>query len=161
MAIPKTITDYLDEGDITYGVVVHSLSEGSSMQTAEAAHVSGEKIAKGVVLKDSQGHVLAIVPATHVVDVDKVRDLIGREMDLAPEADLPQLFPDCAKGAVPALGRAYGLETIVDETLLDQPEIYFEAGDHRELLSVQERHFERLLGATTRGHFSHHHSKSG
>lgn len=158
MAIPKTITDYLDEGDITYGVVVHSLSEGSSMQTAEAAHVSGEKIAKGVVLKDSQGYVLAVVPGTHVIEIDKVRDLTGRNLDLAPEADLARLFPDCANGAVPALGRAYGLDTIVDDTLLDQPEIYFEAGDHRELLSVQERHFERLLGATKRGQFSHHSS---
>lgn len=156
MAIPKTVTDYLEESGITYGVVNHPLSEGSSMQTAEAAHVSGEKIAKAVVLKDSQGHVMAVVPATHMITINKVRDVIGRNLDLAPEADLARLFPDCASGAVPAIGPAYGLETIVDETLLAQPEIYFEAGDHREVISVQEKHFEQLLGASRCGQFSHH-----
>jgi Ala-tRNA(Pro) deacylase len=156
MAIPKTVTDYLDQNDIHYGVVVHPLREGSSMETAQAAHVSGEKIAKGVVLKDSHGYVLAVVPATHAVEVEKVRELTDRQLDLAPEADLAKLFPDCATGAVPAVGPAYGLETIVDKAILDQPEIYFEAGDHRELLSVQEKHFEQLLGVSFRGDFSHH-----
>lgn len=156
MTIPKTVTDYLDQNDVMYGVVVHPLREGSSMETAQAAHVSGEKIAKGVVLKDARGYVLAVVPATHVVEVEKVKELIGRDVELATEADLAKLFPDCAKGAVPAVGPAYGLETVVDKTMLSQPEIYFEAGDHRELLSVRENHFEQLLGVCTRGHFSHH-----
>jgi Ala-tRNA(Pro) deacylase len=156
MAIPKTVTDYLEQNDIMYGVIVHPLREGSSMETAQVAHVSGEKIAKGVVLKDSHGYVLAVVPATHVVEVEKIKELTGRDVELAPEAELARLFPDCANGAVPAVGPAYGLETIVDATMLDQPEIYFEAGDHRELLSVREQHFEQLLGVSSRGHFSHH-----
>ena len=46
---------------------------------------------------------------------------------------------------MPALGRAYGIETFVDEQLLDVPEVYFEAGEHSELICVSTRAFERLI----------------
>lgn len=156
MAIAKTVTDYLKQQRIDYDIVVHPLSEASSMETAEAAHVSGERVAKAVVLKDSRGHLLAVLPATHTLDLEAVRRITGRHLDLAPEGDLARLFPDCAVGAVPAIGPAYGMDTVVDNALLAQPELYFEAGDHRELIQVGESQFEQLMGVSTRGLFSRH-----
>jgi Ala-tRNA(Pro) deacylase len=64
------------------------------------------------------------------------------------------LFPDCAKGAVPALGAAYGLETFLDEALTSLANVYFEAGDHRHLLRVSGDAFAELLAGARRGHFS-------
>jgi len=59
--------------------------------------------------------------------------------------DLAIMFPDCELGAVPALGPAYKLDTVVDESLRGQEEIYFEAGDHEELIRVSGGDFESLL----------------
>ena len=45
------------------------------------------------------------------------------------------LFKDCEFGAVPPLGLAYGMSTVIDDCLSEQPEIYFEAGDHDRITS--------------------------
>jgi Ala-tRNA(Pro) deacylase len=144
MGIPATLVEYLDGAGVEYQVVTHPHSE-SSMRTAEVAHVSGECLAKGVLLKDSDGYVLAVLPATHSVMLSSVQDLLRRPLETAPEMDLRIVFADCEMGAVPALGAAYDLDTIVDESLRDLSKIYFEAGDHEELIAVSGEDFRLLL----------------
>ncbi len=144
MAIPVTIREYLDRLGVMYSIVRHPYAE-SSMRTAEAAHVTGEDIAKGVLLKDDAGYVLAVLPATHHVKIGDVQHQLGRPVETAPEMDLAIVFPDCALGAVPALGPAYDVGTIMDDSLREHQEIYFEAGDHEELIRVAGTDFESLL----------------
>ena len=52
---------------------------------------------------------------------------------------------------VPPLSPAYGLETVVDEGLAEQPELYFDAGDHEELVHVLTERFFELVGSAHRG----------
>jgi hypothetical protein len=40
-------------------------------------------------------------------------------------------------GAVPQIGKAYGMETIRDDSLMAQPEVYFEGDDHETLVRVK------------------------
>ena len=103
MSIPATVVEYLDQAGVDYRVVEHPHSE-SSLRTAEVAHVSGEHVAKGVLLKDADGYVLAVLPATHSVMLSSVHDLLHRPLETAPEVDLQIVFADCEFGAVPALG---------------------------------------------------------
>jgi len=58
-------------------------------------------------------------------------------------------------GAVPPLGQAFGIETIVDESLFDRDEIYFECGDHCRVVHVTGRDFQKLMADASRGRFSH------
>ena len=64
MSMAGNVRNYLDRTGIHYSVDQHPHSS-TSMHTAEAAHVSGEQVAKGVLLKDAFGYMLAVVPATH------------------------------------------------------------------------------------------------
>ncbi len=155
MTIPATVCEYLEHANVEYSIVTHPYSE-SSMHTAEAAHVTGEDIAKGVLLKDDAGYVLAVLPATHHVKVGEVQRQLGRPVEPAPEVDLAVVFPDCALGAEPALGPAYDLDTITDDSLRGHPEIYFEAGDHEELIRLTGREFESLLEESQFMSFSGH-----
>ena len=155
MAVVASVARLLDMRRVDYRVVTHLHSDTSS-ETAEAAHVSGDRIAKGVLLKDGSGYCLAVIPATHDLKLDVLNDRIERRLHLAEEDDLPGVFPDCEAGAVPALGRAYGIETFVDEQLLDLPEVYFEAGEHSELVCVSARAFERLMDGAVYSTFSAH-----
>jgi Ala-tRNA(Pro) deacylase len=145
MGIPSTIRAFLDSRDTDYTVVLHPHSE-SSMRTAEAAQVSGDRVAKAVLLKDENGYLLAVLPASFTVQVGALQDLLERPVELAPEADLAVVFPDCEVGAVPALGPAYDIPTVIDDSLVKLPEIYFEAGDHEELIQVTGAAFADLLG---------------
>ena len=55
---------------------------------------------------------------------------------MAGEEQIETLFTDCEPDAVPALGAAYGLDILVDESLAQQPEIYLECGDHDSLVHI-------------------------
>jgi Ala-tRNA(Pro) deacylase len=66
------------------------------------------------------------------------------------------LFADCELGAIPPMGRAYGMETIVDDSLAEQPDVYFEAGDHVSLIHVNAMAFQRLMAGARHGRFTRH-----
>ena len=69
---------------------------------------------KPVVLHHEDGYILAVVPSTHRVEFDSLRDILGRRSCLATEAEIARLFGDCERGAVPPAGAAYGLPMHVD-----------------------------------------------
>ena len=77
-------------------------------------------MAKAVLLKDIDGYVLAVVPATHMVWIGELDSRLGRDLETASEDDLDYVFSDCETGAVPALGPAYDLDTVVDHSLCGQ-----------------------------------------
>ena len=56
--------------------------------------------------------------------------------------------------ALPALGAAYGIPTIIDQELDAQPEIYFEAGDHEHMVHMTQAEFSRATSELRRAHFS-------
>ncbi len=46
------------------------------------------------------------------------------------------------------------METVWDDSLMLQPELYFEAGDHEHLVHVKSRDFFRLLADCPHGDIS-------
>ena len=155
MTMADTVKKRLAEQGIDYEVVTHS-ETGASMETAAAAHVSGEKMAKAVVLKDAEGYLVAVMPATYRLGTGELYDLLGRHLEMAGEDELPGLFGDCDLGAVPPVADAYGIETVCDEGLAKLDDVYFEGGDHTSLVRVSGEDFMKLMGDARRGVFSHH-----
>jgi Ala-tRNA(Pro) deacylase len=144
MGIAMTLKQYLDAQGVRYEIMTHDKTSCSSL-TAQASHIPGECLAKGVVLRRSNGYVMAVIPASRHVDLDEVCRRLDQSVDLASEDELGRLFADCDMGAVPPVAKAYGLEAIVDEDLDAQSEIYFEAGDHRTLVHIDGQGFRELM----------------
>ncbi len=155
MAIASSLKSYLEERGVRYDVVRHEHTD-SSMHTAAAAHVPGDRLAKSVLVADEQGCVLAVVPSSHRVHLGELDRQLERRLGLATEDELRELFKDCEVGAIPPVGAAYGIDTVVDESLAEQPEIWFEAGDHELLIHVTHEQFSRLLGDVPCRRFSRH-----
>ena len=157
MTIAAKLNEYLKAQEAKYKLVAHPHSE-YSMETAEKAHVHGDALAKGVLVKDHAGLLLVVLPSDYVIEIGPLRKLLGREVDLVEEAELGEVFVDCELGAVPPIGMAYGLKTIWDPKsslgALDQ--VYFEAGDHQNLVRVSGEQFHELMSPAERGEFSHH-----
>ncbi|MBI3774108.1 MAG: YbaK/EbsC family protein [Gammaproteobacteria bacterium] len=154
MSISITLRNYLAQQGVHYEVIRHARS-GCSMESAQAAHVPGDALAKGVMLEDELGYVMAVVPSTHHVELGTLRNRLRRKnLSLANEEELAVLFIDCEIGAVPPLGEAYGLGMIVDDTLRTNPDIYFEAGNHRDLVHIEGDEFQRLIDKAEHGYFS-------
>ena len=157
MSISKTLRKYLVAHEVKIKLITHSPT-GSSMESAEQAHVSGDALAKGVLVKDNEGYLLVVVPTDYHVDLDSLRRFLGQPVELATEEEIGSLFPDCELGAVPPLGHAYGIKTIWDPntTLGKEKQVYFEAGDHVHLVRVSGRKFHELMAPADRGEFSYH-----
>jgi Ala-tRNA(Pro) deacylase len=122
-------------------------------RTAEACHISGDRLAKGVVLRRDGEYMLAVVPASHHLRLSELRTKLGDNVHIADETEINQLFRDCAHGAVPAVGKCYGLDIIVDDSIEAQPEICMEAGDHETLLHMSHAQFSRLTANALHGRF--------
>ncbi len=155
MAIARTILQYLTDNEVPFDVLMHPHS-ASSVETAHSAHVSGEFLAKSVLLEDDLGYVMAVVPAVNRLDLGELHRQLNRRVGLAAEPELAGIFEDCELGALPALGQAYGVTTLVDDQLAEQPDIYFDAGDHEHLVHISGEHFAMLMSEAQFGRFSHH-----
>jgi len=155
MAIAESIKHYLEKHGVKYDVIVHTHTS-SSMRTAEAAHVPGDKLAKTVVLQDGSGYLMAVLPTTHHLDIELLNEALGRRLDLVIEEELSELFRDCETGAVPPIGPAYDMQVALDKSLTEESDIYFEAGDHLEVIHVSGTQFQALQGKAELGHFSYH-----
>lgn len=155
MSVSLAVQNCIIRQGIHYDVIRHP-STRDSMHTAEAAHIPGDQLAKCVILEDESGFLMAIVPATHRVELGALRRQLSRRLGLATEEELAGLFTDCQPGAIPPLGTAYAIETVLDESLAECEDIYFEAGDHRTVVRVTGKDFLMLLAGSRRGRFSHH-----
>ena len=152
MAIATSVKQYLDSQHIPFEVLEHAKS-ASSAQTALMAHVPDDHIAKGVLMKDEAGFLLAVIAGDQWLDRNRLAEELGRDLHLASEEEIGHLFSDCDLGAVPPLGVAYGIDMVFDEDLGNLSKVYFEAGDHEHLIMVDSEHFQKLMRGVRHGHF--------
>lgn len=153
MSIAPTLQRYLAAENIQYDVIPHDPTM-SSARTAQACRISGDRLAKAIVLRRDAGYMLAVLPASHQLRLSDLREQLGDNVEMAKESEIDPLFPDCAHGAVPPLGNCYALPLIVDDSIEAQPEVYMEAGDHKTLLHMSHAQFAQLTGNARHGRFS-------
>lgn len=156
MPMAKRLKWYLDSHHVEYEIISHAHSS-TSLESAHAAHIPGGRVAKCVLLEDERGYVMAIVPASCRVQLDEIDAQTGRHLELASEEEIEQIFEGCEKGAIPPFGALYNIPTAIDDSLLRQPDIYFEAGNHLDLVHVSGKVFRELFGASRHGRFSRPH----
>lgn len=144
MSIAYRVQDYIAENGAFWDPVPHRRS-ATCLEAARIAHVPCEQVAKAILLKDTLGYVLAVIPASAHLDVLRLGQALGRSLGLAPESELARLFPDCAPGAVPPLGQAYGVPTLWATSLGETGDVYFEGGDKRTLVHMAGVYFGELM----------------
>src|SRR5262245_23935325 len=111
------LDDFLNRQRIPFTRLPHRTCYTAN-HMAQTLHVPGKDVAKTVLVPTPHGHVLAVLPATHRIDLERLREDLGEEdAALAAEGDMEQLFPDCERGAILPFGSLYDLPTVVDETL--------------------------------------------
>jgi Ala-tRNA(Pro) deacylase len=154
MTIATTLQRHLDR-NVTYELITHEATM-SSTRTAQVCHVSGDCLAKGIVLRHNGGYMLAVLPASRHLRLPDLKLAIGADVDLADEGEIERLFPDCAPGAIPPIGECYDLDVIVDDSIQQPPEIYLEGGDHTTLVHLSQAQFTRLMSGARHGRFSIH-----
>ncbi len=145
MAIAITVQEYLSKNGIEYDTLSHPPTQ-SSMETAQSSQVESDRVAKGVLLRTEDAYLLAVLPASHHIRLAELRTWLNESLGLASEDEIAELFNDCEPGAIPVVGTAYGLDVVIDDNLVMQPDVYFEGGDHTTLVHVTADNFRKVLG---------------
>ncbi|HMB08894.1 MAG TPA: YbaK/EbsC family protein [Isosphaeraceae bacterium] len=138
------IRDYLQSRHVWFETLLHR-PVPSATKRARCIHVPGRRVAKGVLVKSPPGDALAVLPATHRIDLDRLAHVLGdRPVRLATEDEVEQVFVDCERGALPPFGRLYGLRTVVDASLAGGAEIVLVANTRHEGLRMRYRDYESV-----------------
>lgn len=153
MTIATSVLNMLKEQHIPFELLEHAKTATTS-QAAMAAHVRDDHIAKGVLMKDSEGYVLAVIPGDQWLNRRRLSEELGRDLYLATEDEIGSLFSDCDPGAIPPLGSIYGIDMILDDDLTSLARVYFEAGDHEHLIAVGSEDFYKLMRGVRHGHLT-------
>jgi Ala-tRNA(Pro) deacylase len=153
MAIAISLKQYLSDNHIEYDTLAHPYTL-SSTKTAQASHIPGSHIAKAVLLKKEDDYILAVLPASRHIRFDDVEAILDLDVRLATEEEIKSLFSDCELGAIPPIGKAYGLDVLMDDSLAGREDVYFEAGDHTTLIHVDAEQFGIMMASVRHGQFS-------
>lgn len=141
----QALKELLDEHRIKYVIITHSLAY-TAQEVAASAHIPGKELAKTTIVKVDGKLAMAVLPASAMVHVKRLKEAIGaRNVELAEESEFRDAFPDCETGAMPPFGNLYGMNVYVEESLVEDEEIAFNAGTHTELLRMAYKDFADLV----------------
>ncbi|MEX1125504.1 MAG: YbaK/EbsC family protein [Acidimicrobiia bacterium] len=131
----ERVRKYLMEHGVQYQTHTHPTAYTAN-EIAEAEHVSGEQMAKVVMLMADDRLVMAVIPGNQMVDIEKAHKTLGaRTVRLADEKEFAPMFVDCEVGAEPPFGPLYDVAMVVDNGL-QRPRITFNAGSHTDTITI-------------------------
>lgn len=147
--MPATkVKEFLDANNIKYMTISHSLAY-TAQEIAASSHIPGQELAKTVILKVDDYFAMAVLPASHQVDLKAMKEAAGASgVRLATETEFMNLFPDCEVGAMPPFGNLYDMPVFVDESLTQDEEIAFNACTHKQLIKLAYDDFAYLVRPT-------------
>ena len=140
----QRLKELLERHGIHFESITH-LPAYTAQGIAAMTHISGKEVAKTVIVKLDGQMAMAVVPASHRIDLRKLQaEMSAKSVSLASEAEFKDAFPGCETGAMPPFGSLYGLPVLVDEAVTQDREIVFNAGTHTELVRLAYADFARV-----------------
>jgi len=138
------VEDFLKHSGVKFEKHEHAVAY-TAQELAALEHVSGDRVAKSVVVEADGKNVLCVLPASCKVDLEKLCEFLGVEQcRLIGESEMAGMFPDVEVGAEGPFGGPYGLTTIVDERLAACDTITFTADTHHSAIRMAYDDYARL-----------------
>ncbi len=145
MAILEKLQRLLDLRGINYQVHPHP-EAFTAKALARAEHVGPDHVTKVVVTCSGDQMQMVLVPASRRIDMRALRHALGaREVHLADEGEINDIFSQCETGAVPPFGGFWDIPVWMDETLSRNREMIFAGGNHHETVHMNYSDFEQLV----------------
>jgi len=144
MSIRRNIKQYLFHHGVSYIHKIHPVAY-TAQEIAQVGHIPGGEFAKTVVLNADGRQVMAVLPADHMINFDALKKQIGcATLALATEGEFKARFDPCEPGAMPPLGKLFGMPVYCDTVLAKQSEIEFNAGSHVDAVRMKYAEFAKL-----------------
>jgi Ala-tRNA(Pro) deacylase len=139
------VASYLEEQGVAHEVVEHP-TRYSAAADARAAGLEPDDAAKTILLRDDEGYKVVVIPASHRLDLHKLRELLGADssLRLAAEHEIAADFEAFEVGAVPPFGPLLPAPEVVDRRLLEHDRVMCSGGDHRHGVMLDPNEIVRI-----------------
>lgn len=139
------VEQFLTAGEAEFDVIPHRETL-DARHLARALNVPGRDIAKTMLVRAEDGarFIVAVLPAIRQIDFGKLAACLGCPVEPATEADLQDHCPGGEAGGLPPFGSQYGLQTVMDESLVEDELIIFPGKNRREAIRMKQRDFRHI-----------------
>ena len=142
MAIASRLKWFLDVNRVKYEVLAGTPDEEG------VTH--GQRVVSRL-FHDARGYVMVVHPASHEIAMSALEELVGRPLHPARDSEVRDIFFDCQKGLIPPLGPAYGIPTIVADSLPIDGDVYFSGGTASDWVHMNGAEFQCLVADAPNG----------
>ena len=141
----EKLLDYLEDNGVDFEFIEHPRAYAAE-DVARKVGVSQRAFAMTVMVKLDALMAMAVVPAAFKINFNLLRDAADAgTINLALEREFASRFPDCELGAMPPFGNLYDLRVFADGSLAENETIAFNAGTHREVITLAWDDFVELV----------------
>jgi len=140
------VVDFLRSRGVGFETFLH-VPASSATKLARISHVAGRSVAKTVLVQTGMAPVLAVLPATLRIDLDRLAGALGLapgSVRLATSEEIDEIFQDCEPGTIPAFGRLYGIRTVVEKSLSGDGVVVLPTNTRHLALKMSFHDYERL-----------------
>lgn len=143
MTIPASIEKSLNQQGIAYQLV-----EGATRplhRLRSTSQLPREQIAVMVLLGDSMGCQQVLVPSDTLIDLTRLCEMQGRNLQALPPEDLRRLAKKHGVDSLAALPILNDMSLLVDERLVQQERVYLEVPGSDCCLALSQAEFRKLV----------------
>ncbi|MDY6814413.1 MAG: YbaK/EbsC family protein [Pseudomonadota bacterium] len=141
----QQLKDFLDQAGVEYMCLSHPPAF-TARELAHHVRIAGDRVVKTVIIELDGKMAMLVMPATWRIRWDRLSQVLDTDfVDLADEQEFRDRFPDCELGAMPPFGKLFGMTVYCAESLTEQPELAFAAGNHTESVHMKTSDFLNLV----------------
>ena len=144
MPVFSKIKDFLDKNNIDYEFKEHEPVRTSE----EAAAVRGEDIkigAKALLLKADDRFVMVVLSAAKRIDSKALKKIFSvKSLRFATSEEVEEKT-GCEPGGVPPFAHVFGLDLVVDKSIMQNEFMAFNAGERTKSLKIKTQDYVQLL----------------
>lgn len=136
MTLAAKIKKLFDAKRITYRELAHTRTN-YLRQAATYLNLDITNIVTAELVEDHAGKLLLVYPVNKKVDLLKVNKILHRQLTPLAEQQVNRIFNDCDAGCWPPIGRAYGLDVVLDKSIESKNIIFFSSGSATALVQMR------------------------
>lgn len=135
----------LEGHEIEYTITQQAASSDGPDMDRES-NQSERMLAETVMLKIDGGFAMVVVPASHDIRLELLKEMVDAESAHTAEVhEVDELFPDCDADAIPPFGMLYGMRVFVAEPLSRSQNLAFYAGSRKQVAELLYTDYARLV----------------
>lgn len=144
MSVPKALEAFLHQQDAGFERIPYRF-KGSVRSSLQALGVKPGQVALTAVLKDGNGLMLTIYPATSSLNIDAINRKLNRSFMPITNAEIKQVLEACESGICAPLAEMYGIGVIIDNALMQTDSVFFPISKQA-FIRISGEDFMRLQG---------------